>query len=936
MLFRFSLLGLALVVCSCSADDSTPAAAARGEVVSERTGHTESLVALGPAFLNDRVGTGDGPTGRTDRWSVDFEDGELPSTEQPGPNGSFAQQSPDTALSVVSGGPPGSTKCLRIEQQRGGYPVNGRSGFASLTWMLPDGTNVDRRANALSVKVGADAEAAPEVMQMGARVYLGGDRDAERAVRTVFESPLDLEAGRWRETVARINPSAVDAGTRPGGYDVLLDRAELLPHADAVYWQFLCDERPVGPGSVYLDELEWYYRNPFIASFPHVSVRWARPGQTVVHPTIIWNTHRSRARNLQIRGRGWRVSLGATWKGAETKIVDEGDREVTETGTLDPGRGVVVLLEFTVPATGLDGSPLADGDESVFHIDVYEDPTLSADADDARRVSVAFKTVVTLDAETPPAITPPAVADLTVSTRGDSWADLAWTCPVDRTTTLAYAIRYSHEPIADEASWERAVPVESVPAVAGQSATQLFTLRGLSSETEYFAAIRSVNSEGEGSELASVQFTTTAEDGPPPVDDEPPADQHPAQFAACEPLAPPSGGTISVTPSQARELKAIASNAVSGTTILLADGVYDLSGGDATCRIVFARRGVTLRSATGNRDAVVLDGGYGTSEILQIVASDVTIADLTVRRAAHHCVHVVPTGAENIESAKLHNLILVDAGRQAVKVNASTADGYADFGQVTCCRIALTDAGRARVSDCFTGGLDVHSADGWLVANNTVEGFWCETGLAGHGLHFWRGCRDTIVENNTVVDCARAIGFGMESSSGGARAFAVADGPCAGNDGIQHLGGVIRNNAVVVRDARLLDSAAGFDVGISLELACDATVAHNTVVSTRSPFSSIEFRFEGTRARIVNNLVSHNIRRRNGASGTVEGNVTNATLTTFVDIAASDVHLRSTATSALTRGVAIEAGLADRDMDGAPRDLTAPDVGADEFTAENR
>ncbi|HHL32731.1 MAG TPA: hypothetical protein ENJ30_00035, partial [Desulfobulbaceae bacterium] len=52
-------------------------------------------------------------------------------------------------------------------------------------------------------------------------------------------------------------------------------------------------------------------------------------------------------------------------------------------------------------------------------------------------------------------------------------------------------------------------------------------------------------------------------------------------------------------------------------TIVVADGTYMLNG--EYLRI--AVNGVTVRSQSGNREQVVLDGNYQTTEIFQIVAS---------------------------------------------------------------------------------------------------------------------------------------------------------------------------------------------------------------------------------------------------------------------------------------------------------------------------
>jgi hypothetical protein len=64
----------------------------------------------------------------------------------------------------------------------------------------------------------------------------------------------------------------------------------------------------------------------------------------------------------------------------------------------------------------------------------------------------------------------------------------------------------------------------------------------------------------------------------------------------CAPLHPPVGPTIEKTPADAGDLRATIAGAATGTTILLHDGSYDMSGGDSTHRLVFSTPGLTLRS----------------------------------------------------------------------------------------------------------------------------------------------------------------------------------------------------------------------------------------------------------------------------------------------------------------------------------------------------
>jgi uncharacterized repeat protein (TIGR01451 family) len=397
----------------------------------------------------------------------------------------------------------------------------------------------------------------------------------------------------------------------------------------------------------------------------------------------------------------------------------------------------------------------------------------------------------------------------------------------------------------------------------------------------------------------------------------------------CAPLPPPTGNVVHVYPSQASQLDAVVAAATTGDTILLHDGTYDLHGD----YLWFDTPGVTMRSASGNREAVVIDGHYETSEIVNVHASDVTIADLTLKRARDHPIHVVPPDDADIANTLIYNVHIVDPGQQAIKINQNGAmTHFPDDGRVACSHIELTDAGRQFVwqhnASCYTGGVDGHRAWGWVIHDNLIEGFWCEEDLAEHAIHFWTGSRDTLVERNVLRDNARGVGFGLMSSGDG-RVYD--DGPCPGASYVGHYDGIVRNNFVFAGRDGLFSSEYGFDCGICLAQACGAQVVHNTVASTQLPFSSIEWRFAATDAQITNNLVTHNLRQRDGASATLEGNLADAPLSLFVDGAGGDLHLARSASSAIDRGVAVAAGLCDDDIDGHPRPSGGGrDIGADE------
>ena len=395
----------------------------------------------------------------------------------------------------------------------------------------------------------------------------------------------------------------------------------------------------------------------------------------------------------------------------------------------------------------------------------------------------------------------------------------------------------------------------------------------------------------------------------------------------CPPLDPPSGNIVNV--DTVAELENAVNTSPSGSTILIADGTYDLHG----VYLWFATPNVTLRSASGNRDAVVIDGNYDetTGEIITIAASDVTIADLTLQRAYTHPIHVVATASADTTGALIYNLHIIDPAEQAIKINPDQdRTHFPDDGEVACSHIELTDAGRPHIrNNCYTGGVDAHQAWGWTIRDNLIEGFWCEYGFSEHGIHFWTGSRDTLTQRNVLVDNARGVGYGLGDSDAG-RAYP--DDPCSGASYVGHYDGIIRNNFIFAARDELFSSEYSFDCGICLAQACGTQVLHNTVASTQAPFSSIEWRFADTDVDLINNLVSHNLQDRGGAAF-LDGNLQNASLALFEDGAGGDLHLVASASAAIDQGATLAAGLCDDDFDGDARPSgSGRDIGADEYT----
>src|SRR5262245_47275360 len=136
---------------------------------------------------------------------------------------------------------------------------------------------------------------------------------------------------------------------------------------------------------------------------------------------------------------------------------------------------------------------------------------------------------------------------------------------------------------------------------------------------------------------------------------------------SCDPLPMPAGNIIDVTPAQAAQLGSIVLGAQAGDVIRLADGTYDIS---AAIGMNISKPGITLISASRDASKVILDGGAHVSkEIVQISASNVTVAHVTIKNARDHLVHFYPGAGADLHGGMLYGLVLVDSGQQFVKSN---------------------------------------------------------------------------------------------------------------------------------------------------------------------------------------------------------------------------------------------------------------------------
>jgi hypothetical protein len=388
---------------------------------------------------------------------------------------------------------------------------------------------------------------------------------------------------------------------------------------------------------------------------------------------------------------------------------------------------------------------------------------------------------------------------------------------------------------------------------------------------------------------------------PPPSGSAAPA---PAPAPTPAPTPPPTNQIAVATAAQLRAAVDTANSRGGNVTIALANGTYSL-----TDTLYINAPNVAIASQSGDRTRVIIEGDAMSASarvgnLIRVGAKGFQLRGVTLQKAGWHLVQIA--GEADADNAVLRDCVLRDAYQQLVKVSrdtsvASTADG----GLVENCVFEYS-AGIG--PQYYIGGIDAHGARNWTVRGNTFRDIASPDGnVAEFAVHFWSDSSDNIVERNTIIDCDRGIGFGL--------------------DGRGNRGGVIRNNFVY-------HSANGdpqANVGIALIDSPGSRVFNNTVFFENNFGWSIEYRFSSTtNVQITNNLTNRQILSRDGGSGSVSSNFTAATRAMFRMQSPGDLRLVSAVPSVVDAGLPVT-GLAE-DIDGRARPRgAAPDLGAFEF-----
>lgn len=254
-------------------------------------------------------------------------------------------------------------------------------------------------------------------------------------------------------------------------------------------------------------------------------------------------------------------------------------------------------------------------------------------------------------------------------------------------------------------------------------------------------------------------------------------------------------------------------NAQPETEVKLLDGTYRLRKHN-----ILVKDGITIRSASGVRDLVIIQGrGYEKNgDGFVIIGKNVTIADLSMTDMRDHAISIKPKLGGDV-APHIYNVHLYNIGTQHIKGNV----GGSRNGIIACSSIGYTKSG---AKGDYNGAIDLHGALSWIIRDNTIyningDGSGCNVdidcgkNLSGPAILVWNRSSGTVVERNQIMHSYRNIAFGL---------------------GRGHDGGIIRDNFIFRHTSG--------DAGIELQGVTGTLVENNSVLLNGTYRGAIEYR----------------------------------------------------------------------------------------------
>jgi len=381
-------------------------------------------------------------------------------------------------------------------------------------------------------------------------------------------------------------------------------------------------------------------------------------------------------------------------------------------------------------------------------------------------------------------------------------------------------------------------------------------------------------------------------------------------FPKAPPLPHSKGTTIEV--SDVQQFILALREVEPGQTIVLADGHYMMPR-----YVQINTDNVTLRSASGRRERVIIDGAKSRhGELIGISAcSGVTIADLTIQNIKWNGFKI--NSNTNVQKLTIYNCIIHNIWQRGIKGVKVPRDNR-DAVRPKDCRIQyclfyndrpkrLSDDARDIAKGNYIAGIDVMYATDWIISDNVFVGIQGRTYEGRGAIFIWHTSQDCVIERNIIIDCDVGLQLGN---------------PHRDSETIYHCVRCIAKNNFITRAP---------EAGIVTVYTKDCKVLNNTIHDPESRLGRlIRTVFTNDGLIIANNLLSGpRIRNESKSKITFLNNIIRDFTDVFVDQANGNLHLTGAAIEAVDKGTPLTE--VKEDFDGDIRG-SRPDIGADELT----
>ena len=384
---------------------------------------------------------------------------------------------------------------------------------------------------------------------------------------------------------------------------------------------------------------------------------------------------------------------------------------------------------------------------------------------------------------------------------------------------------------------------------------------------------------------------------------------HQNWFPKAPPLPRPKGATIEV--SDVRELISALRQVKPGQTILMADGHYMMPR-----YVQIATDNVTLRSASGHRRRVIIDGANSRhGELLGISAcSGVTIADLTIQNIKWNGFKI--NSNTNVQKLTIYNCIIHNIWQRGIKGVKVPKENRASVRPKQCrvqyClfyndrpkRLSDDEADIAKGN--YIAGIDVMHTKDWVISDNVFVGIEGRTYEGRGAIFIWHDSQDCVIERNIIIDCDVGLQLGN---------------PHRDSETQYHCVRCIAKNNFITRAP---------EAGIVTVYTKDCKVLNNTIHDPKSRLGRlIRTVFTNDGLIFANNLLSGpGIRHESKSKVIFLNNIIKDFTDAFINPDHGDLHLTEAATEAVDQGSPLAE--VKEDFDGEQR-RARPDIGADEL-----